>query len=809
MKISLNWLKTLVDFKSTPQELADGLTMAGLEVDSIDYPYEHLKDVLTGKIESITPHPNADKLRICMVNTGGDENLKIVCGAPNVYEGMVGPVALPGSELPGGLKLKKSKIRGEESFGMLCSARELEITEEASGIMDLPKDIKPGTPLIDALGLNDIVIEVDLTPNRADCLSMIGVAREVAAMEGIEVKYPTASKYNDEKDLSKIGDIAEVEVKDKDLCPKYCARYIEDVKIGPSPWWLQQRLLCAGLRPLNNIVDITNFIMMETGQPLHAFDYDELKDSKVVVQRAAQGEKFTTLDGKERELDSEMLMICDNERKVAVGGVMGGENSEISDKTTKVLLESAYFFPPSVRKTAKRLTLATDSSHRFERGIDPDNVVFSLNRAAELIEELSGGKTVNGYIDTQEKDFDTIFIDLDTDACNRRLGTSLSKAEIASYLNSVGFETEDKEGDFLKVKVPSYRVDVERPEDLSEEVARRFGYNNIVTTFPGAGSTEAEDVSSFTARTEVKEILKGMGFNEVINYSFISPALIEKSGFKGDLMPETVKILNPLSEDQSVMRTSLIPGILENIRTNISQQTTDLKIFETGQIFIPDNTKANVSTQEELICAAWTGKRIDAAWDSNGVDVDFFDIKGIAEVFFQEFKINVNFKKPESELPPYTRPGAAAEIYSGETKLGVVFEIHHRVIKDFDINQPVFVFLSELDRVIENKKIPSMSREIPKYPASTRDITLITPVETATGEILEFLNTEKEELLESADLFDVYKGEPVPENEKSISFRLTYRAKDKTLKDKQVNKVHDKLTAKLLKNFNIRFPGQE
>ncbi|MCB9494104.1 MAG: phenylalanine--tRNA ligase subunit beta, partial [Desulfobacteraceae bacterium] len=616
MKISLNWLKKFTDFKSSPEELAEALTMTGLEVDSIDYPFDYLKDVITGKIEKITPHPNADKLRICMVNTGGEENLQIVCGAPNVYENMIGPVALPGTELPGGIKLKKSKIRGEVSLGMLCSSKELGITEDGSGIMDLPSDIAPGTPLTKALGLDGAVLEVDLTPNRADCLSLIGIAREVSAIEGTKINIPSSDKYKDEKNKGEILNKASVEVKDQDLCPKYCARYIDNIKVSPSPFWLQSILLCSGVRPINNIVDVTNYIMLETGQPLHAFDYDEVKGSKIIVQRAIDSEKFTALDGKERTLDSEILMICDNERKVAAAGIMGGENSEITDKTTKVLLESAYFYPPSVRKSAKKLGLSTDSSHRFERGVDPLQVEKALNRAAQLIEELGNGKTAEGYIDTQTKPFQEIEIFFSPLDCNKRLGLDLSADQCISYLESVGFivEKTDNNTKYL-IKVPSYRVDVERPEDLSEEIARRYGYNNIPTTFPKSSAFDKEDESEFALRLEIKETMKALGFNETINYSFIGSSLIQKTGLEKEFYIEPVKILNPLSEDQALMRTDLVPGILENISSNLSRQITTLKFFETGQVFFPDSELINKSVQKEFIAAAITGKRRNSLWD--------------------------------------------------------------------------------------------------------------------------------------------------------------------------------------------------
>lgn len=809
MKISLKWLKKFTGFKSSPEELAEALTMTGLEVESIDYPYGYLKDIIIGKIEKIIAHPNADKLRVCMVNTGGDENLQIVCGAPNIYENMIGPVALPGTELPGGIKLKKSKIRGEVSMGMLCSAKELELTEDSSGIMDLPSDLIPGTSFIEAMELDGAVFEVDLTPNRADCLSLIGIAREVAAIEGTKLSIPLANKYKDERNKGEILEKVLVEVKDHELCPKYCARYIEDVKISPSPFWLQTILLYSGIRPINNIVDITNYIMLETGQPLHAFDYDEIKGSKIIVQRGNENEKFTTLDGKERTLDSEILMICDNDKKIAAAGIMGGENSEVSEKTSRILLESAYFFPPSVRKSAKKLGLSTDSSHRFERGVDPDQVEKALNRAAELIEELGNGKTINGYIDTQIKPFDKKQIKFSTPNCNQRLGIKLSPEESASHLESVGFTLEKTENpEIFIVNIPSYRVDIERPEDLSEEVARRYGYNNIPTTFPKNPSFEKEDKSDYGPRLEIKEIMKGLGFNEIINYSFIGNNLLEKSGLTGEFYKDPVKILNPLSEDQSLMRTDLVPGILETISSNLSRQILNLKIFETGNTFFPDLEQINQSVQKEYIIAAITGNRRNFLWDDKSPEADFFDIKGVAEAFYGEFKIEPDFQKSKS-LPPYAKKGDCADIVINEKISGRIFEVSPKTLKNFGIDQKTFIFYTTLDSVLKNKKDSALFREVPKFPAMTRDITIIIPKATEAGNIINLIKELNEEIIENITLFDVYQGKAVNENEKSLSFRITYRSLKETLKDKRVNKVHDKVTSALLNNFEIRFPGQD
>ena len=636
MKVSLNWLKQYVPVDIPATELAEKLTMAGMEVESVTERFQYLDAVVVGKIIDIAPHPNADKLRLCQVSIG-EQIISVVCGAPNAAAGMKVPCALPGAVLPGGLAVKKSTIRGETSAGMLCSETELELGLDTSGLMILSDDLDEGVCLNTALNLSDTVLEIDLTPNRPDCLSFIGIAREVATMVNHPISLP---EINLPPASGQISDHTSVTINNADLCPRYSARLITDLIVGPSPFWLQDRLLSIGLKPINNIVDITNFVMMEQGQPLHAFDFDRLAENRIVVRTAQDKEAFTTLDGKERLLSDEILMICDGEKPVAVGGVMGGMNSEIENTTTRVLLESAYFNPISIRKTAKKLTLNTDATHRFERGVNPDGTVTALNRAAQLIAEIGNGHLVDGIIDEHPLPSSANAISLSVVRTNKHLGTDLNQTQISDFLQSVEFNVEIKDEDTLSVLAPSFRVDVSRPEDLMEEVARLWGYNNIKTTFPKiSGVTNLPNQSS-QIKDQIKNVMIGYGFSESITYSFIGKDACDRLNLdEKDERRKMLNILNPISEEQSIMRTSLVPGLLEAMHRNLSHQIKNLKFFELGKIFI-SNGQAQQPTETEMLAGLWTGVSADITWHTKPVSCDFYDLKGVLEDFFHFFKMD-------------------------------------------------------------------------------------------------------------------------------------------------------------------------
>jgi len=804
MKVSLSWLKEYVSVEMKAEELADALTMTGLEVESLSDRYEYLDNVLAGRIIKVSPHPAADKLKLCDADIGS-RVIRVVCGAPNAKENLIAPLALPGTVLPDGSRVEKSTIRGESSEGMLCSQGELGLGTDRSGIMILDSAVSPGKKLARALGLSDKLFEIGLTPNRPDCLSIIGIAREVAAIRKKRVSYPDTN-ISDKGNA--VSEISSVRIEAPDHCPRYAARLVENVRVAPSPFWLQDRLMSVGLRPINNIVDITNFILMEMGQPLHAFDFDRLAGQRIAVRTAAKGEQFTTLDGKERILSPEMLMICDGEKAVAVAGVMGGLNSEIEDSTTRVFIESAYFSPVGIRKTAKKLGLNTEASHRFERGIDPEGTVKALNRAAMLMAELGGGRLVSGLIDEHPKPSSRKKIFLSTEKANRLLDTRLKQSEMADILLSVEFSVEKADEDQLAVTPPSFRVDVSRPEDLAEELARLWGYEKIPVKFPMIPSASGKISAQSDFRYGLKQLMTGFGFTEAVNYSFIHNRCCDQLQLgSDDPRRQMLNVLNPLAEDQSVMRTSLIPGLLETMRRNISQQVRTLKVFEIGKTFI-SRGQDDLPEEKEMLAGLWTGSRYDLSWHSQDTACDFYDIKGIAESLAESLKISgLRFTAVSPHDCAYTKPGASARIFAGNETLGLTGEIHQRCIEQFDLRQNAFIF--EMDMNVLGSLIPDVkqSRSVPRYPFVPRDITLIVEKNMEAGTIPEQIRNMGEALVEDVTLFAVYEGASIPEGRKSVSFRIIYRSAHETLEDSKVNWIHKGITDRLIHTFNASLPA--
>lgn len=807
MKVSLSWLKEYVSIDLAEKDLANALTMVGLEVEAVTDRFSDMSPIRVGRITAVTPHPKADRLNVCQVDIG-DRVLTIVCGAPNAAPGRIVPVALPGTVLPGGLELKDTVIRGQRSEGMLCGESELGLGPDSGGLMILADDGPVGESLTTALNLSDSVFEIGLTPNRPDCLSMIGIAREVAAIVKSRVNYPDTHL----KDKgAHISDVTSVTIDAPDHCPRYAARLIENITVGPSPFWLQDRLLSIGLRPINNIVDITNFVMMEMGQPLHAFDFDHLSENRIVVRTAAEGERFTTLDQKERRLSSDMLMICDGQKPVAIAGVMGGLNSEIETGTNRVLLESACFDPTSIRKTAKRLGLGTDASYRFERGVDPHVTVQALNRAAKLIVEIAGGRLIDGHIDAHPRPAAPKTIELSVSATNRLLGTAIVKKDICHLLSSIemGIDASDKDAasDLIRIIPPSYRVDITRPEDLMEEVARLSGYDRIPTTLPAMPAQTLQLPGRSHIRSAVRQQMTGLGFSEAINYSFIHQASCERLNLRADdPRRATVAILNPLSEDQTEMRSSLIPGLLETMRRNISKQLKDLKLFEIGQTFIA-NSHDELPNEKEMLAGLWTGVRCASAWHQPSVACDFYDLKGAVQELLYGFHITpVVFTQQPDDACTYLRPGFSAQILSGESLMGVVGEVHPNTLKKYDIKQTAFIFELDMEKISllipEKKAFLSLS----KFPATSRDVTLIIGKEIESNRVLEMVTFGDEELVENVHLFDVFEGDPIARGKKSISFRITYRSTTETLSDELINAVHYKISERLVRKFKADLP---
>jgi phenylalanyl-tRNA synthetase beta chain len=803
MKASISWLKDYTPINMDVYPLAKALTMAGLEVEAVTDRFGYLKSVVVGRIIEIEPHPNAEKLKLCKVDVG-TQTLTVVCGAPNVSNDILSPIALPGTVFPNGFTLEKSIIRNVESEGMICSEAELGLGKDKSGIMILNPSLHIGDKLSKALKLYDAVIEVDLTPNRPDCLSIIGVAREICGIQKTKIQYPDMSLSDSGDDIS---GFTSVTINAPDHCPRYAARLLTDITIGPSPLWLADRLKSVGMKSINNIVDITNFVLMETGQPLHAFDYDSLAENRIVVRRANEGEVFTTLDMNDRKLNSDMLMICDGEKPVAIGGVMGGLNSEIEETTTKVLIESAYFDPVSIRRTSKKLGLNTEASHRFERGVDPEGITSALNRAARLMAEIGGGKLIDGMIDEYPKKIPAKTITLKIKETNRLLGTDLNRDGVKELLESIEFSAKKINTDTLKVTPPSFRVDIERPEDLMEEVARLSGYDNIPTTFPTMPAKARKPVKRLDARNRIMHLMTGFGFSEAINYSFINRLSCDHLILpSNDYRRNTVNILNPLSEDQTVMRTSLVPGLLETVCRNISKQQKNLKLFEIGKIYIQKG-RDNLPEETEILAGLWTGVRADASWYAKETPCDFFDIKGVVEWLLKGLNIgSIRFSAPADDLCVYTKPGYTAQIFFDKEQIGLVGELHPLVLRNFDLVQSVYIFELNLDRLIKIMPETRQSKPLPKFPAVPRDITIIVNINTESGAILECIENIQEQLIENIHLFDVFTGDPIPSGKKSVSIRVTYRSSKKTLEDEDVGNIHKTIANRLIKEFDAGLP---
>jgi phenylalanyl-tRNA synthetase beta chain len=806
MKVSLSWLQEYVSLNLKINELSDALTMAGLEVEAVSDRYEYLNTVRVGRIVDVKPHPDANALKLCDVNIGGNI-ISVVCGAPNVKPDMLAPCALPGTSFPKGTVLEKSIIRGKISEGMLCSELELGLGNNSHGIMELDRRLSIGDSLNKALGLSDPVLEIDLTPNRPDCLSITGIAREIAALQGNKVKYPEISLP---KSTDDIADHTSVTIMNADLCPRYAAGLAFNIAVAPSPFWLQDRLISVGLKPINNIVDITNFVMMETGQPLHAFDFDRLAENRIMVRTARENETFITLDGKERLLDPEMLMICDGEKPVALAGVMGGLNSEIEDATTNILLESAYFDPVCIRKTSKKTGLNTDASHRFERGVDPNGTVTALKRAMQLIVEIGGGKCVQGVIDEYPSPVSEKTIDVSIRRLNRHLGTRLDDVAIEKYLDSIEFKVKKTDHDRLRVTPPSFRVDITRFEDITEEIARLFGYNNIETTFPLIPADARHPDKKIESRNRAKAMMTGLGFSEAINYSFIGKESCDHLELPADdPRRKLVYILNPISDDQAVMRTSLIPGLLQTMKYNVSQQNKNLKIFEIGHVFFHPGKKDRQPDEVEMLAGLWTGNRIDSTWVSKEIACDFYDVKGIVEELLRNIGIvNAGFTRMPMASCFYTKPGYTARILTENEPIGLVGEVHPKVVRNYDLKQMAFIFELNFDRLIQSIPDTKSARPIPKFPATSRDITLIIDNDIETYKIIQSVEMFQEELVENLHLFDVFEGDPIPKGKKSVSFRITYRSSTETLEDHRVNDIHKNITDRLMETFDATLPAR-
>jgi phenylalanyl-tRNA synthetase beta chain len=799
MIVSCNWLREFVDFDLSPEELGHRLTMAGLEVDAMEYVGAGLDSVIVARLVEVAPHPDADRLTLCQVDTG-KEFVPVVCGARNHRTGDLVAFAQVGSVLPGDFKIKKSKIRGELSMGMLCSEKELGLAEEAEGILILSSDCTPGQPVFQALGLKDVRYELGLTPNRPDCLSLVGVAREVSALTGKPLHLPVLEVSESE---AAIGEFTSVRVEEPGLCPRYAARLIRGVQVGSSPDWLVRKIESVGMRSVNNVVDVTNLILMELGQPLHAFDFNLLRDRRIVVKRATEGQEFVTLDGQKRSLNAHDLVICDGEGAVALAGIMGGENSEIREDTTDILLESAYFNPATIRRTGKRLGMHTEASHRFERGCDVNMVPVALNKAAALIRQVAGGTIARGLIDSYPQPIVERELSLSVLKTNQVLGLKLQSVEIEALLQSIGLAArpaEDRNDGVIYVTVPTGRPDLEREIDLIEEVARLNGYDRIPVTMPASRMICHRASERQRLVPLLRDAMVSAGFAEVVNYSFVSPSVWDSLGLaQEDPRRENVKILNPLSEDQSVMRTSLIPSLLETVSRNNAYRSLDLRIFELRPVYLPRVGEAQ-PLEALRLSAAICGGRQPEGWTQQRESVDFFDIKGVAEELFEQFNIRqVTWDGKCGE--PFLHPGKSCAIRHNKGILGTLGEVHPAILENFDIDQPVFLLDLDLTVFLTATAKGDGFRPISRFPDVYRDSAFLVDEAVSASQVFEVIERARGRFVESHTLFDLYRGQGVAAGKKSLAIRVRYRSAEKTLTEEEITAAHEQIVKLLQKEL--------
>ena len=797
MNTSLSWIKAYVpELDVTAQEYTDAMTLSGTKVEGYEELDADLDKIVVGQIDKIEKHPDADKLIICQVNVGA-ETVQIVTGAPNVKEGDKIPVVLdggrvagghePGQRVAGGIKIKKGKLRGVESAGMMCSIEELgsnrEMYPEAPeyGIYIFPEDTEVGADAVEVLGLHDVVFEYEITSNRVDCYSVVGIAREAAATFRKEFVPPVVTAVGNDED---VNDFIKVTVEDPELCPRYTARVVKNIKIGPSPKWMQRRLASVGIRPINNLVDITNYVMEEYGQPMHAYDLDTIAGGQIVVRRAKENETFVTLDGQERKLDESVLMICDDEKSVGIAGIMGGENSMITDDVHTMLFEAACFDGTNIRKSSKKVGLRTDASGKFEKGLDPNNAEAAMNRACQLIEEMGAGEVVGGMVDVYSKKKEPVRVPFDADEINGLLGTDISKEDMLSYFKKIDLEYDEASNEVI---APTFRHDLFRMADLAEEVARFYGYDNIPTTLPRGEATTGK--LSFKLRVEeiARDIAEFCGFSQGMTYSFESPKVFDKLLIPSDSpLRNTVEIMNPLGEDYSIMRTTSLNGMLTSLATNYNRRNKNVRLYELGNIYLPKSLPLTELPEE----------RMQFTLGMYG-DGDFFSMKGVIEEFFEKIGLHKKETYDPNAGKPYLHPGRQANIIYDGVVVGYLGEVHPDVADTYGIGTKAYVAVLDMPEITKRATFDRKYTGIAKFPAVTRDISMVMPKEILVGQVEEVIEKKGGAYLESYALFDLYEGAQIKEGYKSVAYSIVFRAKDKTLEEAEISQAMEKILAGL------------
>ena len=793
MNTSLSWIKAYVpDLDVTAQEYTDAMTLSGTKVEGYEELDADLSKIVVGQIEKIEKHPDADKLIICQVNVGA-ETIQIVTGAPNVHEGDKVPVVLdggrvagghePGSRVKGGIKIKKGKLRGVESCGMMCSIEELgsnrdmypEAPEE--GIYIFPENTEVGADAVEVLGLHDVVFEYEVTSNRVDCFSVVGIAREAAATFGKEFYPPVVTPTGNDEDAS---DYIKVTVKNTDLCPRYCARVVKNIKIGPSPEWMQRRLASVGIRPINNLVDITNYVMEEYGQPMHAYDLDTIEDREIIVRTAAKGEKFITLDGQERQMDESVLMICDGRKSIGIAGIMGGENSMITDDVHTMLFEAACFDGTNIRKSSKKVGLRTDASGKFEKGLDPNNAQAAIDRACQLVEEMGAGEVVGGMVDVYAEKREPVRITFQPDEINVLLGTNISAEDMLGYFEKIGLSYEKETNEVI---IPTFRQDLLRTADLAEEVARFFGYDNIPTTLPSGESTMGKLPFKLRVEDIAKEIAEFCGFSQGMTYSFESPKVFDKLQIPEDSeLRRVVEIMNPLGEDYSIMRTLPLNGMLSSLATNYNRRNKNVRLYELANVYLP----------KELPLKELPEERMQFTLGMYG-DGDFYSMKGVVEEFLEKAGLHEKESYDPAGNRPYLHPGRQANILYAGNVIGYLGEVHPDVADAYGIGERAYIAVLDMPEVTKYATFDRKYTGIAKYPAVTRDISMVMPKEILAGQVEEVIEAKGGAYLESYALFDVYEGAQIKAGYKSLAYSIVFRAKDKTLEDAEVTEAMERI----------------
>ena len=794
MNTSLSWIKAYVpDLDVTAQEYTDAMTLSGTKVEGFERLDADLEKIVIGQILSIERHPDADKLIICQVNVG-TETVQIVTGAPNVKEGDKVPVVLDGGRVagghdgkmtPGGIKIKKGKLRGIESCGMMCSIEELGSTRDMYpeapeyGIYIFPEDAVVGESAVKALGLDDVVFEYEITSNRVDCYSVLGIAREAAATFRKKFVPPVVTETGNNEDAH---DYVKVTVKDKDLCPRYIARVVKNIKIAPSPKWMQRRLASNGIRPINNIVDITNYVMEEYGQPMHAYDYDTIAGHEIVVRRAGKGEKFVTLDGQERTMDDSVLMICDGEKAVGIAGIMGGENSMITDNVKTMMFEAACFDGTNIRLSSKKVGLRTDASGKFEKGLDPNNAEAAINRACQLIEELGAGEVVGGMVDVYTTKKEPVRVKFEPEKINALLGTKISREQMLEYFKPLELAYDAATDEIV---APTFRHDIFRTADLAEEVARFFGYDNIPTTLPKGEATTGKLPFYLRIEELARDIAEYCGFSQGMTYSFESPKVFDKLLLPADSPSRNaVKIPNPLGEDFSIMRTVSLNGMLTSLAFNYNHRNKNVRLYELGNIYLPKALPLTELPEERM--------QFTLGMYGEG---DFFVMKGVVEEFFEKAGLHGVVSYDPKAGKPFLHPGRQANIiYNGEI-LGYLGEVHPEVADTYGIGEKAYVAVLDMPKIVENASFDRKFEGIARFPAVTRDISMVVKKDILAGQIEAMIRQRGGKHLESLKLFDIYEGEQIKKGFKSMAYSLVFRAKDKTM-------TEDEITASMKKIYN-------